>query len=52
MSDELPAIYFVAPLVTVATTPRVLNATPVLQLPQLLWSADTLAASASPGDAR
>jgi hypothetical protein len=45
MSDELPAIYFVAPRVTIATSPRVVNATPVLQVPQLLWSADTLAVS-------
>jgi peptide/nickel transport system substrate-binding protein len=52
MNDELPAIYFVAPLVTVATTPRVLNPTPVLQLPQLLWSADTLARSAGPAELR
>jgi len=43
LGDELPAIYFVAPRVTVATSPRVLNPTPVAQLPQLLWSADTLA---------
>jgi peptide/nickel transport system substrate-binding protein len=43
LRDQLPAIYFVAPRVTVATTMRVLNASPALQLPQLLWSADTLA---------
>jgi peptide/nickel transport system substrate-binding protein len=47
MGEELPAIYFVAPRVTVATSMRVLNATPALQVPQLLWSADTLAASRS-----
>jgi len=45
MRDELPAIYFVAPRVSIATTMRVVNATPALQLPQLLWSADTLAVS-------
>jgi peptide/nickel transport system substrate-binding protein len=45
MSDELPAIYFVAPRVTIGTSPRVVNAAPVLQVPQLLWSADTLAVS-------
>jgi peptide/nickel transport system substrate-binding protein len=44
-AEELPAIYFVAARVTVPTTPRVLNPTPVLQLPQLLWSADTLASA-------
>jgi len=43
LGDELPAIYFVAARVTVATSPRVTNLSPVPQLPQLLWSADTLA---------
>jgi hypothetical protein len=43
VGEELPAIYFVAPKVTLATTTRVTNATPALQLPQLLWSADSLA---------
>ena len=43
LGDELPAIYFVAPRVRVATSARVLNPSPVAQLPQLLWSADTLA---------
>jgi peptide/nickel transport system substrate-binding protein len=45
LGEELPIIYFVAPRVTIATTRRVLDARPVLQLPQLLWSADTLAAA-------
>jgi peptide/nickel transport system substrate-binding protein len=45
VGEELPAIYFVAPKVTLATTTRVTNATPALQLPQLLWSADSLAVS-------
>ena len=47
MREELPAIFIVAPRVAVATTRRVLNANPVLQLPQLLWSADTLASTAA-----
>lgn len=42
--DQLPAIYFVAPKVTLAVSRRVLNAQPAPQIPQLLWSADTLAA--------
>jgi len=46
MGEELPAIYFVAPKVTIATSMRVRNGTPVPQAPQLLWSADTLAADA------
>ena len=42
-ATELPSIYFVAPRVTIATSPRVMNPTPAPQIPQLLWSADTLA---------
>ena len=41
--DELPAIFFVAPRVTLAVSARVANPTAAPQLPQLLWSADTLA---------
>jgi peptide/nickel transport system substrate-binding protein len=44
-ADELPAIYFVAPKVTIAVSTRLVNPRPVLQIPQLLWSADTLAAA-------
>ncbi len=43
MADELPAIYFVAPRALLAVSARVANATPAPQMPQLLWSADTLA---------
>jgi peptide/nickel transport system substrate-binding protein len=43
LEDELPSIYFVAPRVTLATSRRVANPTPVPQAPHLLWSADTLA---------
>jgi len=32
--------------VTIALAPRVMNAAPAPQVPQLLWSADTLAVSA------
>jgi peptide/nickel transport system substrate-binding protein len=45
LADELPLIYFVAPKVTLATTPKVLGASPSLQIPHLLWSADVLAAA-------
>jgi hypothetical protein len=48
-ADELPSIYFVAPRVTIATTPRVLNPTPAPLAPHLLWNADTLAARGSVG---
>jgi len=45
VADELSAIYFVPPRVMLAVSPRVAGARPVPQMPQLLWSADTLAAS-------
>jgi peptide/nickel transport system substrate-binding protein len=48
LNEEAPAIYFVAPRVTIATSTRVLNPAPALQLPQLLWSADSLAAAPAP----
>lgn len=43
LADQLPAIYFVAPKVTLAVSGRVRNPQPAPQIPQLLWSADTLA---------
>lgn len=43
--EHLPALYFVAPKVTLAMSPRVANASPAPQIPQVLWSADTLAVS-------
>ena len=45
LGEELPMIYFVAPKVTLATTPRVAGAAPALQIPHLLWSADSLSAA-------
>jgi peptide/nickel transport system substrate-binding protein len=42
---EMPAIYFAAPKVTIGVSSRVLNEQPAAQIPQLLWSADTLAVS-------
>jgi peptide/nickel transport system substrate-binding protein len=47
LGEELPSIYFVAPRVTLATSARVMNPTPAPQIPQLLWSADTLASAAA-----
>ena len=41
--EELPGIYFVTPKVTLAVSARVANPQPAPQLPQLLWSAETLA---------
>jgi peptide/nickel transport system substrate-binding protein len=40
--EELPGIYFVAPKVVLAVSTRVTNLTPALQVPQLLWNAETL----------
>ena len=44
-AKELPAIYFVAPRTIIAVSARVGNPTPAPQIPQLLWSADTLAST-------
>jgi peptide/nickel transport system substrate-binding protein len=43
--EELPALYFVVPRVTIAASTRVHNLQPAPQIPQLLWSADTIAVS-------
>ena len=50
--EELPALYFVAPKVTLATSLRVHNLQPAPQIPQLLWAADTIAVSPSAQRAR
>jgi peptide/nickel transport system substrate-binding protein len=47
LADEMPGIYLVAPKVTIAISARVVNPQPAPQLPQLLWSADTLASAAA-----
>jgi len=43
-ADEMPVIAFVAPKVIIAISSRVVNPRPAPQIPQLLWSADTLGA--------
>jgi peptide/nickel transport system substrate-binding protein len=43
LAEHVPAIYFGAPYVYVATSMRTLNARPSRQHPALLWSAETLA---------
>lgn len=40
--EHLPAIYYVAPKVTAAVSPRVRHVTPASLIPQILWSADTI----------
>lgn len=44
--EELPAIYIAAPRTVLAVSRRVVNPQPSVLIPQLLWSADTLAVSA------
>jgi peptide/nickel transport system substrate-binding protein len=41
--ENLPALYFVAPRLYAAAGPRVVNLTPAILRPQLLWAADTIA---------
>ena len=43
-AEEVPSLYFVAPRLILAASPRVLNATPAPQTPQILWNAESLAA--------
>jgi peptide/nickel transport system substrate-binding protein len=45
-AQHLPALYFVAPHVFAASSTRLINATPAVQRPQLLWSPDTVAVAA------
>jgi len=42
-AEYVPAIYFAAPRVIIATSPRVANARPALLEPHVLWNADSLA---------
>jgi peptide/nickel transport system substrate-binding protein len=50
--EELPAIYFVAPRISIAMGTRVGGAQPVLLDPKVLWSADTLYVTASSSTGR
>ncbi len=47
-AEHLPVVYFVAPRVYVATSARVINVTPALTVPQLLWAPDTIAVTGAP----
>jgi peptide/nickel transport system substrate-binding protein len=42
-SDQLPMLYFAAPRVYVALSPRVTHTTPAAQPPQVLWNAEAIA---------
>ena len=41
-ATELPAIFFVAPTFTTATSPRIEGLEPANLFPYLLWRADTM----------
>lgn len=41
--ENVPALYFVAPRLYAAANARVVNLTPAILRPQLLWAADTIA---------
>jgi peptide/nickel transport system substrate-binding protein len=45
--EEVPALYFVAPVITLAASPRVQNLVPAAQNPHFLWNADRLAVTSS-----
>ena len=45
--EEVPALYFVVPVVTLAASPRVQNLVPAAQNPHFLWNADSIAVTAS-----
>jgi peptide/nickel transport system substrate-binding protein len=42
-AEHAPILYFVAPRIYVAVSSRLLNLTPAVSRPQVLWAADTLA---------
>ena len=46
-AEHVPILYFAAPRIVIAMTPRVANARPVPLKPIVLWSADSLAVSGS-----
>lgn len=43
LAEHVPVLYFAAPHVYVAMSPRVANATPAVTKPQVLWNAEVLA---------
>jgi peptide/nickel transport system substrate-binding protein len=45
--EEVPALYFVVPVTTLAASPRVRNLVAAPQNPHFLWSADRIAVTAS-----
>ena len=47
-AEYVPALYFAAPRVVIATSSRVANARPALLEPMMLWNADTLGGKVTP----
>jgi hypothetical protein len=47
-SEQQPAIYFVAPRISIATSRRIGGARPALIHPMVLWSAETLSVAPLP----
>ena len=48
LADHMPAVYFAAPKIIVATTARVRGVTPSVLAPYILWNADTLSVTGPP----
>jgi peptide/nickel transport system substrate-binding protein len=48
-AEQVPALYFVAPRVIIATAARVGNVRPVSVVPQVLWNVDELTVAPRPG---
>jgi peptide/nickel transport system substrate-binding protein len=44
-AQHLPAVYFAAPNIVIAASPRIAHMTPARFRPQILWNPDTLAAA-------
>jgi peptide/nickel transport system substrate-binding protein len=45
-SDNLPILYFAAPRIYIAVSPRITSMTPTSSRPQVLWNAETVAVAA------
>jgi peptide/nickel transport system substrate-binding protein len=43
-AEHVPALYFAAPRIIIAMSPKVANAAPAILQPQILWNAEVLAA--------
>jgi ABC-type transport system substrate-binding protein len=48
LADNMPALYFAAPKVILATSARVRGVTPSVLAPHILWNADVLSVTGAP----